>query len=276
MTSAIDPTKPTTGTATTESVRQNFSTAKTEIEDLQAAIISETINRNAAIAAEADARNTAINDAIAQEVIDRNAAIAVETTNRIADVNAEESARIAAVSAEAAARDAAIAAAKAAMWPVGSIYISTTATNPNTLLGFGTWSAFGAGRVLVSQDTGQAEFDTLGETGGAKTHTLSTAEMPAHTHTQDAHNHTQDAHNHTQNPHRHYMPANTGTVAGGGSVTKAYPYTTTNETLDTTATNNATTATNQNTTATNQNTGGGGAHNNLQPYIVVCMWQRTA
>ena len=76
MTSAIDPTKPTTGTATTESVRQNFSTAKTEIEDLQAAIISETINRNAAIADEVTARNTAIDDAIAQEVIDRNAAIA--------------------------------------------------------------------------------------------------------------------------------------------------------------------------------------------------------
>jgi len=228
MASNIDSTKPTTGTATTQSVRDNFANAKTEIEALQ--------------------------DGIAQETADR----------------------IAAVSAEAAARDAAIAAAKAAMWPVGSIYISTTATNPNTLLGFGTWAAIAAGRVLVGLDAAQTEFNALGKTGGAKTHTLTTAEMPSHNHTQNAHNHTQDAHNHTQNPHKHYIAANTGTVAGGSSVTKAYPYTTTSETLDTTATNNATTATNQATTATNNPTGGDGAHNNLQPYFVVNIWQRTA
>ena len=43
-----------------------------------------------------------------------------------------------------------------------------------------------------------------------------------------------------------------------------------------TATNQAATATNQAATATNQNTGGGGAHNNLQPYIVIKAWKRTA
>jgi len=243
MTSAIDPTKPTTGTATTESVRQNFSTAKTEIEDLQAAIISEADARTAAIAAEVTARNTAIDNAIAEEVTARNAAIAASTAGQL---------------------------------PVGSIYLSAIAGNPASLLGYGTWAAIAAGRVLVGLDAAQTEFNALGKTGGAKTHTLTTAEMPSHNHTQNAHNHTQDAHNHTQNPHKHFMAANTGTVAGGGSVTKAYPYTTTNETLDTTATNNATTATNQQTTATNNPTGGGGAHNNLQPYFVVNIWQRTA
>lgn len=38
---------------------------------------------------------------------------------------------------------------------------------------------------------------------------------------------------------------------------------------DATATNQAATATNNATTATNQNTGGGGAHNNMQPYLAL-------
>ena len=56
-------------------------------------------------------------------------------------------------------------------YPVGSIYINASvSTNPATLLGFGTWSAFGAGRTLVGIDSGDTDFDTIGETGGAKTH----------------------------------------------------------------------------------------------------------
>jgi len=68
-------------------------------------------------------------------------------------------------------------------YPVGSIYMNASnSANPNTLLGFGSWSAFGAGRVLVGLDSTQSEFDSIGETGGAKTHQLSVSEMPAHTH----------------------------------------------------------------------------------------------
>jgi len=213
-------------------------------------------------------------------------------------------------------------------WPVGSVFTSVVSTNPNTLLGYGTWSAFGAGRVLVGLDSGQTEFDTVEETGGANTHTLVTGEMPAHGHTQDSHNHTQDAHTHTQNSHNHTQDAHTHTqnshnhtqdthghtvglehnnnttVTGAGirvndidNQTGASGTAATANTSNTVATNQAATATNQNatatnqaatatnqnatatnqaTTATNQNTGGGGAHNNLQPYIVVYFWKRTA
>jgi microcystin-dependent protein len=133
------------------------------------------------------------------------------------------------------------------------------------------------GRIPVGFDSSQTEFDTLGETGGAKTHTLTTAEMPSHTHVQDSHNHTQNSHNHSQNAHSHpvggansvYFIVNgsgtNGTAnisVGGGGYSNSVPQ-------GATATNNATTATNQATTATNQNTGGGGAHNNLQPYVVL-------
>ena len=68
-------------------------------------------------------------------------------------------------------------------YPVGSIYMNcSNATNPGTLLGFGTWQSFGAGRVLIGLDSGDSDFDSAEETGGSKTHTLSVAELPAHTH----------------------------------------------------------------------------------------------
>jgi hypothetical protein len=77
-----------------------------------------------------------------------------------------------------------VQAAAALLYPVGSIYSNVAvATNPATLLGFGTWTAFGAGRVMVGLDGDDEDFDTVGETGGAKTHTLTISEMSAHTHT---------------------------------------------------------------------------------------------
>lgn len=66
----------------------------------------------------------------------------------------------------------------ALVYPVGSIYTAVVATNPATLLGVGTWAAFGAGRTLVGINTGDTDFNTVEETGGRKD-----AVLPAHTHT---------------------------------------------------------------------------------------------
>ena len=128
-------------------------------------------------------------------------------------------------------------------WPVGSVFTSVVSTNPNTLLGYGTWTAFGAGRTLVGLDAGQTEFDTVEETGGSKTHTLITAEMPSHTHTPQG--------------------AGASLWLEGAAAGVGYVF-------------NADSTNDGNAQFTNTSTGGGGSHNNLQPYLVVYFWKRTA
>lgn len=120
------------------------------------------------------------------------------------------------------------------VYPVGSIYVATVSTNPGTLLGFGTWSAYAAGRVVVGK-AAAGTFSTAGATGGAETHTLTTSEMPAHTHGVNLYGTGTGGTNPSTGP--------------GGLAVIGYPTT---------------------------STGGDGAHNNLQPYIVAYMWERTA
>ena len=51
-----------------------------------------------------------------------------------------------------------------------AVLIAVVSTNPADLLGFGTWAAFLArGRVMVGLNSGDADFDTVEETGGTKT-----------------------------------------------------------------------------------------------------------
>jgi microcystin-dependent protein len=108
------------------------------------------------------------------------------------------------------------------------------------------------GRVPVGKGAGT--FAALGATGGAETHTLSTTEMPSHTHTQDAHNHSVTTNS-----------AAEATTIGGYSPTYMRMFFGTDRAGSIL---NYSTAM-QTTIATNQNTGGGAAHNNLQPYIVL-------
>jgi len=143
------------------------------------------------------------------------------------------------------------------------------------------------GRVMVGLNSTDADFDTLGEKYGSKTHTLTSAQMPVHTHIQNAHTHTQNAHTHTQNAHTHTQNAHNHSTSyqtdgensplGGnynivtdyrdptGAGNKITIGNTTPTNQNTTPTNQNTTPTNQNTTPTNQNTGSGSAHNNVQP-----------
>jgi microcystin-dependent protein len=162
------------------------------------------------------------------------------------------------------------------------------------------------GRVNIGAGTGAGlTARTLGATGGTETHTLTTAEMPVHTHTQNAHTHTQNAHTHTQNAHGHLgstsflgehthnskdfpLEPSPGTFAAGtnkrgresGSVNQATSFagdhSHTVNIVNTTATNQNATATNQNATATNNNAGSGGAHQNMQPFVVVNKMIRVA
>lgn len=85
--------------------------------------------------------------------------------------------------------DASINARRALDYPVGKIYISESSTNPGTVLGFGTWVAYGAGRVLVSLDSGDPDFDTPGETSGSKTVASNVTVATQPTFTTNAHNH---------------------------------------------------------------------------------------
>lgn len=132
----------------------------------------------------------------------------------------------------------------------------------------------GRGRVIVGLDPTDAAFDTLGKTGGEKVHILTVAESASHNHAQTAHGHLQNSHGHTQDPHDHDLgPANAIIVDYGGQLgawVNDGPIPTTGALAggSAAATNQNTTATNQNATAVNQATGGGGAHNNLQPYTV--------
>ena len=169
-------------------------------------------------------------------------------------------------------------------FPIGSVFIAVVSTNPATLLGYGTWAAIAAGRVLVGLDASDTDFDLVEETGGAKTKTIAQANLPnistgagtAHTHVQDAHTHTQNAHNHSER----YHSATTGPLSGLTTAPDTSSNTPTNYglvTADATAVNQNATATNQNESTHTHSLGGSGtALNVVNPYFVVFFWKRTA
>ena len=137
------------------------------------------------------------------------------------------------------------------IYPVGSIYMSVNNVNPSTLFG-GTWEQIKDKFLLSCGDV-----YTAGATGGEATHTLTTNEMPQHTHIQNAHSHTQNYHT-WYNDASNYDVRLASSSGGYHGMAGTYGYAT------------------QTATAVNQNTGGSQAHNNMPPYLAVYMWKRTA
>lgn len=152
-----------------------------------------------------------------------------------------------------------------AVYPVGSIYINAgVTTNPATLFGFGTWVAFAAGRVMVGLNGSDALFDTLEETGGSKDAVVV------------SHNHTFSGTTSYVGDHQHYpsVNGNTNGYAFGGDT-----YNVTRSTQDGYYQNTPTTpagAHDHTYSGTTSTQGSSASNANLQPYITVCMWKRTA
>ena len=158
-------------------------------------------------------------------------------------------------SSTAIATTAFVQAAISLLYPVGSIYTNASvSTNPATLLGFGTWTAFGAGRVMVGFDSGNALFDTAEETGGS-----ADAIVVSHTHTATS-TVTDPTHSHTFVYEGGAVQSGSGRNGVGGTA----PFSTSS------ASTGITVAT------TNASTGSSGTNANYQPYITVYMWKRTA
>lgn len=149
-----------------------------------------------------------------------------------------------------------------AAWPIGSVFTGVVATSPATLLGFGTWSAFGAGRMLIGLDSGDTDFDTAEETGGSKTVTIGQTNLPnISTGAGTAHTHIQDSHAHT-------VTGNNAGGSGGIRIDASDSFTDQTSTV---------TATNQNESAHTHSLGGSGtALNVMNPFITVYFWKRTA
>lgn len=126
------------------------------------------------------------------------------------------------------------------VYPIGSIYISVSGTNPAELFGGGTWERLKDRFLLAAGDTYAA-----GSTGGEAEHVLTVDEMPAHKHT-------------IKRPQWFFadkIDPNSGSIIGIDNSVLNHSY---------------------NGEQDINYSGGSQPHNNLPPYLAVYMWQRVA
>jgi len=143
-----------------------------------------------------------------------------------------------------------------ALHPVGSIYTATVSTNPATLFGFGTWTQFAAGRMMM----GAGGAFSPGATGGSND-----AITVSHTHTASV---SDPGHRHGYDDAYFAELPNSGILGSADSdYDNSYVYRSPRPTTDTVATG---------ISVSLSTTGSSGTNANLPPYIVVYMWQRTA
>lgn len=170
------------------------------------------------------------------------------------------------------------------MYPVGSIYTSTVSTNPATLFGTGTWVVYGAGRVLIGQDGSSY---VAGVTGGSADATL-----VGHTHSFSGTSGVGGQHNHGfgYNSYNNsgwfglgdwngygFPGANTINWNGSGGYVGTSGNQTSGNMMTTNAINSSSGDAHTHTVSGTTTSAGASATNaNLQPYVVVYMWTRTA
>lgn len=201
---------------------------------------------------------------------------------------------------------------QAATIPVGGLYLSTVATNPSGLLGYGTWSAYAAGRALVGVGNNGESTWAGGDTRGSEEHTLVSAEMPAHTHgdgtlaaaSNGTHTHgntlsvagasltgTIDVARADINGETNWIQNETGIISKTvlGSGTQEFKLSNNNADepmirigIDAThghsiaGSISSDGAHTHDITGATGSTGGGDPHNNIQPSIAIYVWRRTA
>lgn len=127
-------------------------------------------------------------------------------------------------------------------YAVGDVHITEDSVNPKDKFGYGEWLLISQGRCLVGIDDaepGDQGFQTPGQTGGSKTHTLTVDQIPAHSH----------------QIRQYYEKIEKG---------------------DNYHRNRATTDGHVNSYLNSESTGGNQPHSIMQPYYCVYIWRRTA
>lgn len=149
-------------------------------------------------------------------------------------------------------------------YPIGAIYINALdQRDPADIIGIGTWKLYGQGKNLMGVNSSNSDYSTSGKTGGAKNVTIYSYNLPSHTHsgsTSGVGNHAHTFYGpgwfynaQFQHPRDQWwgvIHGNQGRVTdwGGG----------------------------HNHHFTTNTVGGGQSHTNLQPYVVVKIWERIA